>query len=126
MLRRALQEARLEVERLRGTVHERDGTLRAELETANASLIEARAEIETLRKDVNVQAAKAKRYWAQKCEQLLAHETVVEEKDAEIARLQEQISSYTPTTTVATGDALSEAHVSLPESWISSSISTPW
>ena len=71
-----------------------------------------------------------KRYWAQKCEQLLAHETVVEEKDAEIARLQEeissrtptttrlqeQISSRTPTTTVATGDALSEAHVSLPES----------
>ena len=98
-LRRTLQEARLEVESLRGTVHERDGTLRAELETANASLIEARAEIKTLRKDVKVQAAKVKRYWAQKCEQLLAHETGIEEKDAKIARLQEQISSYTPTTT---------------------------
>ena len=29
--------------------------------------------------------AKAKQYWAQKCEQLLAHKTVVEEKDAEIS-----------------------------------------
>ena len=129
-LRRALQEARLEIEGLHETVHERDGTLRAELETANASLREARAEVKKMRRDVKVQAAKAKRYWAQKCEQLLAHETVVKEKDAEIARLQEeissrtptttrlqeQISSRTPTTTVATGDALSEAHVSLPES----------
>ena len=63
-----------------------------------------------------MQVAKAKRYWAQKCEHLLAHKTVVEEKDAEIARLQEQISSHTRTTPMATGDALSEANVSLPES----------
>ena len=129
-LRRVLRETCLEVESLREMVHERDGTLRAELETANASLREARAEVKTLRRDFKVQAAKVKRYWVQKCEQLLAHETVVKEKDAEIARLQEQISSHTPTTTrlqeqissrtptttMATGDALSEANVSLPES----------
>ena len=113
-----LREARLEVEGLRERVRERDETLaalRVEIETANADLSEARVEIETLRREIKVQTAKAKRFWTQKCEQLLTHETVVEEKDAEIARLQELISNRARTTTAAAAETLSEDNVSLSE-----------
>ena len=85
-----LREARLKVKGLHERVRERDEMLAAllvELETANAGLNETRAEIETLRREVKVQTAKAKQFWTQKCKQLLTHETVVEEKDAEITRL---------------------------------------
>ena len=110
-----LREARLEVEGFRERVRERDETLAAlqvELETANAGLNEARAEIETLRREVKEQTVKAKRFWTQKCEQLLTHETVVEEKDAKITRLQELINNRARTTTAAAVETLSEDNVS--------------
>lgn len=75
-----------------------------ELETANTGLRDACAKVKTLSREVKVQTDKAKRYWDQKCEQLLAEETVIEEKDTEIAKLQELITSCTWTTTVATGE----------------------
>ena len=109
-----LREARLEDKGLRERVRERDETLaalRVELETANAGLNEAHAEIETLRREVKVQTAKAKRFWTQKCEQLLTHKTVVEEKDVEIARLQELINNRARTT-AAPVETLSEDNVS--------------
>ena len=112
-----LREARLKVNGLRERVRKRDKTLaalRVELETANTGLNEARAEIETLHREVKVQTAKAKRFWTQKCEQLLTHETVVEEKDAEIARLQELINNRARTMTTAAVETLSE-DVSLSE-----------
>lgn len=40
--------------------------------------------------------------------EMLAQETVVEEKDTETARLQELMNGHTRTTTVAAGDTLSE------------------
>ena len=89
-------ERRLDIKGLCNSVHERDETLaglRVELETAKTGLRESRAEVETLCDEVKIQTAKSKRFWAQKCKQLLAHEAVVEEKDAEIARLWEQIST---------------------------------
>ena len=59
--------------------------------------------------------AKVKRFWTQKCEQLLTHETVVKEKDAEIARLQELIKNCARTMTAAAVETLSEDNVSLSE-----------
>ena len=44
-------------------------------------------EIEALKKSLKQQTAKAKRFWTQKWEQLLAHEALIEENDAEIATL---------------------------------------
>ena len=83
------------------------------METAKTGLRESLAEVEMLRREVKVQTAKSNRFWAQKCEQLLAHEAVIEEKDAEIARLREQISTSVRST--AGGDATSEDAHSLPE-----------
>ena len=63
LLQGELREERLEVEGLRERVRERDETLAAlcvELETANAGLNEACAEIETLHREVKVQTAKVK------------------------------------------------------------------
>ena len=97
-------------------MHECDETLaglRVKLETAETGLRESRAEVEMLRSKVKVQTAKSKRFWAQKCEQLLAHEAVIEEKDAEIARIREQINTSVRSTTG--GDATSEDAHSLPE-----------
>ena len=58
------------------------------------------AEVEALRKNVRTQTAKAKRFWSQKCEQLLTHEAAIEEKDeciaaknTEIARLQTELQN---------------------------------
>ena len=115
-LREELREARLDIESLRNNVHERDetlGGLHVVLETAKTGLRESLSEVEMLRREVKVQTAKLKRFWAQKCKQLLAHEAVIEEKDAEIARLQEQISTSIHSTTG--GDATSEDAHSLPE-----------
>ena len=104
LLQRKSWEVRLKVEGLRKSVRERHKMLAAlcvELETANAGLSEARTEIETLHREVKVQMAKAKQFWTQKCEQLLTQETVIEEKDTEIARLQELIRNRAQITTTA-------------------------
>lgn len=74
-LRGELQEAHLKIKGLRDRVSEREemlAGLRVELETPNADFRESRTEVETLRREVKVQTAKAKRFWTQKCEQLLA------------------------------------------------------
>ena len=69
-------------------------TTNKNLSTANESL----SAIGTLEEVLKVQTTKAKRFWLQKCEQLLSHEAVMEEKEeciaakgAEIARLQEEL-----------------------------------
>ena len=115
-LREELQEVYLDIKGLCNSVHERDETLaglRVELETAKMGLRESPAEVEMLHSKVKIQTAKSKPFWAQKCEQLLAHETVVKEKDAEIARLRKQIGTSVHNT--AGGDATSEDTHSLPE-----------
>ena len=64
--------------------------VRSELEAAKQKLAafdEMQGEVEALKKSLKQQTAKAKRFWTQKCEQLLAHEALIEEKDAEIATL---------------------------------------
>ena len=56
-----------------------------------------------------MQTTREKQYWAQKCEKLLlAQETVNEEKDVKIGRLQELMSSHTQITIVTAGKLLSE------------------
>ena len=105
----------LEIKGLRDRVREWEETLaglHAKLETTNADLRESCTEVETLRREVKVQMAKAKWFWAQKCKQLLAQEAAIEE-DTEIARLQEQIRSRTQGTTAV--DTWSEDSTSLPE-----------
>ena len=115
-LREELQEAHLDIEGLCNSLHKHDETLASlhvELETAETGLRESRVEVEMLHSEVKIQMAKSKWFWAQKCEQLLAYETVVEEKDAEIARLRKQISTSVRST--AGGDATSEDAHSLPD-----------
>ena len=84
------------------------------METPLRAANESHAEVETLQKPVQVLMAKAKRFWAQKCEQMLAHEAVIEEKDAEIVRLQEQLSSSQATAAIVQ-DMYSEETDSLSE-----------
>ena len=75
-------------------------------------------EVEALKKSLKQQTAKAKRFWTQKCEQLLAHEALIEEKDAEIATLKAlrsgKVSSASdvtadPDNTIVEASILSEA-----------------
>lgn len=125
-LRRQLNEARLEIEGLRNEMNTRDETLaalRSELDTANENLRTAegsRAEIERLQDALKLQTTKAKRFWSQKCEQLLVHETAMEEKDesiatkdAEIARLQSELEGSRETRPQST-DVHSVQHDSRP------------
>jgi len=49
---------------------------------------EQQEKVEVLKKLLEQQTAKAKCFRTQKCEQLLAHEAVIDEKDAEITVLQ--------------------------------------
>ena len=106
MLHSALREARLENTRLANKLHACDESLEVlcgELLTANNEIVRLSvavpvAEDEVLRKNVRTQTAKAKRFWLQKCEQLLAHEAAIEEidecitaKNTEIARLQNEL-----------------------------------
>ena len=108
-LRSALREARLDSQQLRDDLLARDDVLeqlRTQFATANAELervtvAAAETEIETLRKELKAQTAKAKKYWAQKCEQLLLHEAAIDEKDqtiaakdTEITRLQAEIEAF--------------------------------
>lgn len=58
-------------------------TARTEIERLSAAL--PTMEVEALRKDLKTQTAKAKRFWLQKCEQLLAHKAAIEQKDECIA-----------------------------------------
>ena len=76
-------------------------------------LRESCVEVEMLRSEDKIQTAKSKRFWAQNCEWLIAHEAVIEEKDAKIARLWEQTSTSVHST--AGGDATSKDAHSLPE-----------
>ena len=80
------------------------------METPLRAANESHAEVETLQKPVQVLMAN----WAQKCEQMLAHEAVIEEKDAEIVRLQEQLSSSQATAAIVQ-DMYSEETDSLSE-----------
>jgi len=102
--RSELHEVRLEIEGLCNKMNMRDETLaalRVELNTANENLSaanESLSAIGTLEEALKVQTTKAKRFWSQKCEQLLSHEVAMEEKekciaakDAEITRLQEEL-----------------------------------
>ena len=103
VLRTALHKARLEIEGLRAAMNERDVTLtglRAELESVREELVASssatqalRTEMGTLKQSLKSQTAKAKQFWAQKCEQLLAHEAELEDKDAIISNLQEQLAN---------------------------------
>ena len=68
--------------------------LRAELESVREEFVDSssaiqalRTEIGTLKQSLKSQTAKAKQFWAQKCEQLLAHEAEIEDKDAIISNL---------------------------------------
>ena len=120
-LRAALHKARLEIEGLHAAMTERDAALtevRAELEcvreevdTSNNANQELRKEIRMLTQSLKSQTAKAKRFWAQKCKLLLAHEAALEEKDAIIASLQEQIVTKTNSTPLKDRGA----HADLPQ-----------
>jgi len=82
-----LHEVHLEIEGLRNEMNTRDETsaaLHVELNTANENLSVANellSAIGTLEEALKVQTTKVKRIWSQKCEQLLSHEAVMEEKE---------------------------------------------
>ena len=59
-----------------------------------------------LKKSLKQQTAKTKHFWTQKCEQLLAHEAMIEEKDAEIAAL--KVLTSTSHATDVVPDPISE------------------
>jgi len=96
-LHTALNKACLKIEGLRTALTEREVTLaglcnelelvRKELETSNHTSAALCTEVGTLKQGLKSQTAKAKRFWTQKCEQLLAHEAALEEKDTIIATL---------------------------------------
>jgi len=93
-LHTALNKAHLEIEGLRTTLNDRDALLaelRTELEASKHAAAALRTEVGTLKQGLKSQTAKAKRFWLQKCEQPLAHEAAIEEKDAIIATLQDEI-----------------------------------
>ena len=93
-LHKQLHEAHLEIEGLRIELGNRNAALddlRSELAVATrklATVDELQGEVESLKKLLKQQTAKAKQFWAQKCKQLLAHEAIIEEKDAEITALE--------------------------------------
>ena len=67
--------------------------VRLELETSKCKLAavdKLQEEVATLKKSLKQRIEKAKRFWTRKCEQLLAHEAIIEEKDAKIALLKAQ------------------------------------
>ena len=85
-LHRQLHEAHLEIKGLHNEMITCDKTLaalRIELDAANYSLRagdESCAEIERLQEALKLQTTKMKRFWLQKCEQLLMHEMAMEKK----------------------------------------------
>jgi len=81
-LHTALNEVHLEIEGLCTALTECEVTLaglrnelelvKKELETSNHKSAALRTEVDTLKQDLKSQTAKAKRFWTQKCEQLLS------------------------------------------------------
>jgi len=75
-----LNEARLDIKGLRTTLNDRDALLaelHAELEASKHVAGALHTEVSTLKQGLKSQTAKAKRFWSQKCEQLLAHEAAI-------------------------------------------------
>jgi len=73
-LRIALNKVRLEIEGLHMMLNDRDELLAelcAEFKASNHAAA-LRTEVGTLKQSLKSQTAKAKRFWSQKCEQLLA------------------------------------------------------
>ena len=69
-------------------------SLQAELQQLRAAADARVEELAATRKELRAQTLKAKRFWSQKCKQLLLHEAAIKEKevcivnkDAEIALL---------------------------------------
>ena len=96
ILRKQLCKAHLKIEGLCIDLSNQNAALdavRLELEHSECKLAavdELQEEVATLKKSLKQQTEKTKRFWAQKCEQLLAHEAIVEEKDAKIVSLTAQ------------------------------------
>ena len=94
-LHKQLHEACLKIEGLRNELSNRNvalDNLCTELAatTLKVEVVdELHKEVEVLKKSLKQQTIKAKQFWTQKCEQLLAHEAIIEEKDAKIAALKE-------------------------------------
>jgi len=106
-LRSALREACTEIDALQNELLARDDALkevRGELDLVKAELQkfsteQAVIEVNLLCKQFKMQSAGAKRFWSQKCEDQLAHEIVLEQKDelltaktAKITNLQEEMA----------------------------------
>ena len=53
------------------------------------------SQVRNLEDALKAESSKSKRLWIQKCEQLLAHESEVEEKELEIARLRSVVEELT-------------------------------
>ena len=129
-LRTALNEARLEIEGLRTSLTEREETLvglrnelelvRKELGSSNHATAALRTEVRMLKQDLKSQTAKAKRFWTQKCEQLLAHEAALEEKDAIIATLQDNLRGGMTQGHTSDKEEVTAAEMSTIQSTISS------
>ena len=108
-VRSALRESDSDTRQLRSLLDEQISTvetLTAELQTSRRLLEEEKtsgrekdSEIETLQNLLAKEKQRVKRHWREKCEQLLAHEESLEEKEAEIALLKARILSLTSRTT---------------------------
>ena len=107
--RSALRESDSDTRQLHSLLDEQISTvetLTAELQTSRRLLEEEKtsgrekdSEIETLQNLLAKEKQRVKRHWREKCEQLLAHEESLEEKEAEIALLKARILSLTSRTT---------------------------
>ena len=99
-----------ELERLRQTANEHEiviENLRGELQAATETIDELRIacanterlanEVATLKTAVEAEKQKVKRFWRLRCKQMLREEDLLQVKDAEIARLREQLLLSVPT-----------------------------
>ena len=87
-LRSALCEAHRQNESLALRLHEQQSTV-TQLES---EVGEAKEIIPRLEDELWKEKAKTKRFWRQQCEQLLLHETTLEERDTEIVRLRKKLA----------------------------------
>ena len=95
----ALRDALAECERLRVEVDEhstRVRSLEVELAEATATIeqlrnVEGEEEIDQLKQAVKKESLKAKKFWKQRCEQMLKHEEEIDAKDTEIALLKARL-----------------------------------
>ena len=103
-LRSALREARLENQRLQLQLSSRNDELervcseRDQLNTDKAELTArlsegSPVEFKRLKAAVRSQTEKAKRFWRLRCEQMLAHDELIEAKESEIASLRAQLAA---------------------------------